>query len=95
MAAADINKLRNRAHAEEVEAAEVDLDYILDERARELIIEEPRRLTLNRVGKLAERVRKYNPESGSSVQDYHNLFPIPLSAIDANIDVELGQNFGY
>ncbi len=95
MAAADINELRNRAHAKEVEPAEVDLDYILDERARELIIEEPRRLTLNRVGKLAERVRRYNPESGSSVQDYHNLFPIPLSAIDANIDARLEQNPGY
>ncbi|RNL89152.1 RagB/SusD family nutrient uptake outer membrane protein [Sinomicrobium pectinilyticum] len=95
MAAADINELRNRAHATEVEPAEVDLDYILDERARELIIEEPRRLTLNRVGKLAERVRRYNPESGSSVQDYHNLFPIPLSAIDANIDARLEQNPGY
>ena len=94
-AAQDINALRERANAEPVEPSEIDIDYILDERARELIIEEPRRLTLNRLGLLAERVRRYNPESGSSVQDYHNLFPIPQSAIDANIDSELQQNPGY
>lgn len=95
MAARDINQLRKRANAELVEASEIDINYILDERARELIIEEPRRLTLNRLGLLAERVRRYNPESASSVQDYHNLFPIPLSAIDANIDSDLQQNPGY
>ena len=94
-AAEDINVLHERAHAKPVNPSDIDIDYILDERARELIIEEPRRLTLNRLGLLAERVRRYNPESASSVQDYHNLFPIPQSAIDANIDAELEQNPGY
>lgn len=94
-AANDINVIRKRANAELVKASEVDIDYILDERARELIIEEPRRLTLSRLGLLVERVKKYNPESSSSIQEYHNLFPIPLSAIDANIDSELKQNPGY
>lgn len=95
LAADDINVLRGRAGAEPVSAAEVDLDYILDERARELIIEENRRLTLNRMGKLVERTRKYNPSSGGSIQEYHRLFPIPQSAIDANIDARLEQNEGY
>ncbi|WBL23359.1 RagB/SusD family nutrient uptake outer membrane protein [Zunongwangia sp. HRR-M8] len=94
-AANDINTLKKRAKAELITASDINIDYILDERARELIIEEPRRLTLNRLGLLSERVRKYNPESSSSVQDYHNLFPIPQSAIDANIDSELRQNPGY
>ncbi|HYH57487.1 MAG TPA: RagB/SusD family nutrient uptake outer membrane protein, partial [Anseongella sp.] len=94
-AANDINAVRTRAGAGQVTPAEVDLDYILDERARELIIEENRRLTLSRTGKLVERAREYNPQSGGSIQDHHHLFPIPQSSIDANIDAELEQNEGY
>lgn len=48
-AADDINVLRNRAGAKNVTAAEVDLDLILDERARELFAEEDRWVTLNRL----------------------------------------------
>lgn len=94
-AAEDINVVRVRANATPVTADQVDLDYILDERARELIIEENRRLTLNRMGKLVERVQQYNPQSGSSIQEYHSLFPIPQRTIDANIDAQLAQNPGY
>ncbi|MDN3669542.1 RagB/SusD family nutrient uptake outer membrane protein [Echinicola jeungdonensis] len=94
-AAADINAVRGRANASLVTPGEVDLDYILDERARELIIEENRRLTLNRMGKLVERTRLYNPQSGPSIKDYHNLFPIPQSTIDANIDKMMEQNPEY
>ena len=94
-AAEDINVVRARANAKPVTADQVDLDYILDERARELVVEEQRRLTLNRMGKLVERVRKYNPQSGSSIQEYHSLFPIPQETIDANIDMVLEQNPGY
>lgn len=94
-AADDINVVRARAQAEPVTAAEADLDYILDERARELVIEENRRLTLNRMGKLLERTREYNPQAGSSIQEHHALFPIPQTSIDANIDAPLEQNSGY
>ena len=73
----------------------ITLDYILDERARELVSEEPRRLTLARMNKLAERVRLYNPVSAPSIQDFHNLWPIPQDAIDANLEAELIQNPGY
>jgi hypothetical protein len=94
-AADDINVVRARAHATPVAADDVDLDYILDERARELMIEELRRLTLSRVGKLVERVRAFNPKSGASIQDHHEQFPIPQDVIDANSGAELGQNEGY
>ncbi len=96
-AAQDINKVRNRAHALPVAESEIDLDYILDERARELILEEPRRRTLCRVGKLVERVRKYNmnEETRSTISEKHNLYPIPQGVIDANFSVRLEQNPGY
>lgn len=94
-AAADINLIRNRAKARPVTPAEVTLDYILDERARELIFEEDRRVTLSRMGKLVERVRKYNPLNKDNIQDFHALFPIPFSEIEANKDAKLEQNPGY
>ncbi|WP_341228429.1 RagB/SusD family nutrient uptake outer membrane protein [uncultured Arcticibacterium sp.] len=94
-AAADINVIRARANAELVEPGEVSLEYILDERARELVFEENRRLTLVRMGKLVERVRKYNPLNGDDINDYNNLYPIPFSEIEANKDATLEQNPGY
>lgn len=94
-AAADINLVRGRAKAKPVTATEVTLDYILDERARELIFEEDRRITLSRMGKLVERTKKYNALSGPTIQDFHALFPIPFSEIQANIDGKLEQNPGY
>ncbi|MBY5960248.1 RagB/SusD family nutrient uptake outer membrane protein [Membranicola marinus] len=45
----DINKVRERAHAPLIDANDVDLNFILDERARELYIEEPRKCELTRV----------------------------------------------
>lgn len=96
-AADDINVLRNRAGAKPVLAADVTLDYILDERARELITEEPRRRTLTRMGLLVERTRKYSllGPTRTTIQDYHEFFPIPQTAIDANFSVKLDQNPGY
>ncbi len=103
-AADDINEVRaKRAHATPVSADKVTLDYILDERMRELGIEEKRRLTLMRTGTLYDRVMKYNPyyanpESngdGVGMQKKYNLWPIPLSVIEANTDAVLEQNPGY
>lgn len=94
-AAADINVLRTRAHASLVDPGNVDIDYILDERVRELLGEEHRRVTLNRVGKLVERTILHNPISGPTIQSHNSLFPIPQSEIDANKEAELVQNPGY
>jgi starch-binding outer membrane protein, SusD/RagB family len=94
-AATDINLVRNRAKAVPVTTGEVTIDYILDERARELMYEEDRRITLSRMGKLVERVKKYNTLSGPTVQPFHALFPIPFSEIQANKDAKLEQNSGY
>lgn len=96
-AADDINVVRSRANATPVNAAQVDLDYILDERLRELFIEEPRRLTLSRMGKLVERVKKYNgfAITTSTIQPQNELFPLPQKFIDANFGFKIKQNTGY
>lgn len=101
-AAADINVLHARAKAAPCSAEEMSIDYILDERLRELTCEEKRRLTLVRVGKLSERIKKYNPyfsaahsADGKDYDAHFDLFPIPLSAIQANKDGVLEQNPGY
>lgn len=94
-AAADINVIRKRVHADLVGAEEIDIDYLLDERLRELYGEELRMLTLCRMGKLVERNRKYNPVTGKSIEDYHNLWPIPYNEIERNTEAVIEQNPGY
>ena len=96
-AAKDINKVRERSNAKPIDGAEVTLDYILDERGRELMVEEPRHRTLVRTGKLIERVRKYNlrEDTRNTIQEKHMFWPIPQTAIDANFSVKLEQNPGY
>ncbi len=97
-AAADINLIRNRANATPVAAADVTLDYILDERARELYVEEMRRVTLGRLDLLVTRVRKYcsNPLiPANNIQDYHRLWPIPQTELDLDLGKQMTQNQGY
>jgi starch-binding outer membrane protein, SusD/RagB family len=98
LAAADINVIRNRAHATPVIASQVTIDYILDERVRELYSEEQRLITLMRLGKLIERTRKYNDNPinpGCNIKDYNNVWPIPQTQIDLNVNVKMEQNPGY
>jgi hypothetical protein len=96
-AAEDINAVRLRSKAAPVSAAQVDIDYILDERLRELIVEEPRRLTLSRMGKLVERTKKYNGFAITlgTIKPQNELFPIPQKFIDANFGAKIKQNPGY
>ena len=97
-AADDINTVRTRSQATPVTAGEVDLDLILDERARELYQEEYRVNTLLRMGKFVEYVRKYNGavnHFGYNIGDHLNLLPIPNSEIEANKEAVLEQNPGY
>jgi len=94
-AATDINFVRNRAKAKPATASEITLDYILDERMRELVVEEHRRKTLIRLGKLYERTMKYNFRVKTNMQPYHELLPIPQKAIDANVGAKIEQNPGY
>ena len=90
-----INQLRERAHASPVLPADITLDYILDERSRELIAEEHRRHTLVRTGKFLERVRLHNMAASATIEDYNLLLPIPQPIIDANTGRVMQQNPGY
>lgn len=96
-AAADINTVRERSNASPITASEVSIDFILDERARELFLEEPRRRTLIRLDKLVERVQKYGLMENwrTTIKDYHRLWPIPQEVIDANYGAKIEQNLGY
>ncbi|REL24775.1 RagB/SusD family nutrient uptake outer membrane protein [Rhodohalobacter sp. SW132] len=98
-AAATINILRDRANAPTVSAGDIDLDFILDERARELLAEENRRMELMRTKTLVDRVHlNYGAPEGSRVEgirDENLLFPIPVSEIRLNRDGDMPQNPGY
>jgi len=105
-AAADINVIRARAQATAISPSDVDIDLILDERARELYTEEFRTCTLMRLGILYERTKKYSmilKGDGSviasnpslTIKEYNNLWPIPQSSIDLNGGAVLEQNPGY
>lgn len=100
LAAADINKLRERAQCNYlVTAADVSLDLILDERARELIYEECRWNTLLRMGGTVatDRIKKYAywDYPRTTLNKAFNLWPIPQTVIDTNKDAKLEQNPGW
>lgn len=93
-AAESINVVRRRANAPEITAADATIDFLLDERIRELVGEELRRFTLVRTGKFVERTKKYN--SYSNTIDNHNVvWPIPQTIIDSNTGADFPQNEGY
>jgi hypothetical protein len=94
-AADDINVVRRRAKATDVAAGNVTIDYILDERMRELGIEEKRMLTLMRMGKLYDRVVRFNPFYGAKMEQRFNLWAIPFGEIERNTGAVLEQNPGY
>ena len=97
-AANSINAIRARANATSVTAAQINLDFILDERARELLAEENRRMTLMRTGTLVTRTLAHNTQTINPVVGLTSknlLLPIPKSEIDLNKDANLEQNTGY
>ncbi len=74
------------------------VNFILDERTRELLGEHHRWFDLVRCGKLYERVKLYNPKA-SGIDDHHKLRPIP-QAVHIDRLVNSGsyaeeQNPGY
>ncbi|MFV0536857.1 MAG: RagB/SusD family nutrient uptake outer membrane protein [Dysgonomonas sp.] len=94
-AADAINEVRKRAGATTITASQATMDFLLDERIRELVGEDSRRFTLTRTNKMVDRVKMYNTSIKDKIQEYHMLWPIPQSIIDSNRDAEFPQNPGY
>lgn len=95
-----LNVVRNRAGVVDASLAEFDIDYILDERGRELFGEYHRWFDLKRTGKLVERASLHHPlieESNfaGAGGELKILRPIPQSALDLNANKNFAQNPAY
>ena len=95
-----LNEVRRRAGVANATAAEFNIDYILDERARELIGEYKRWFDLKRTGTLITRASAHNYKIKAANFDGNNgekkiLRPIPQLAIDLNQNKNFPQNPAY
>ncbi|MCP9200957.1 RagB/SusD family nutrient uptake outer membrane protein [Gramella sp. GC03-9] len=94
-----INELRERAYGNSdnnISASDLDLDFIIDERARELYWEAHRRTDLIRFNLFTENgiwPFKGGVPQGTTTQPFRNIFPIPAS--DLGVNTNLVQNPGY
>jgi len=94
-----INRLRERAYGSvdgNITSTDLNLDFILDERSRELYWEATRRIDLIRFGQFSDQgiwAWKGNVKEGRITESFRNIFPIPASDILANPN--LNQNPGY
>lgn len=86
-----VNSVRTRAYGDEsgnISDAQFNLDFILDERGREMLYENVRRTDLVRHGKFTTSAYiwqwKGSIAAGRAVDSRYNHFPIPASEISAN-----------
>ena len=100
LATANINQLIERGYGNSdhnITSSELTLDFILNERSRELYWEGQRRTDLVRYGYFTTGNYlwpfKANQPEGTSTDAFRNVFPIPSSSISANPN--LNQNEGY
>ncbi|MCZ2460367.1 MAG: RagB/SusD family nutrient uptake outer membrane protein, partial [Chitinophagales bacterium] len=95
-----INTLRTRAYGDNsgnITSGQLTLDFVLDERARELYWEGFRRTDLIRYDRFVEGTYlwpwKGGVASGTSVPAFRKLYPLPAREINANTNLD--QNPGY
>ena len=99
-----VNQIRGRAYANNpsstsgnITNAALTLDFILDERARELYWEAHRRTDLIRYNRFTTAAYlwawKGNVKAGRAVDDKYNLFPIPTADLLANPNLEQIDGF--
>ncbi len=100
LATTKINELIARAYGSNnnsISSSDMSLDFILDERSRELYWEGQRRTDLVRYGYFTSGNYlwpfKSNQPAGIGTDEYRNLFPIPQSSILVNPNLQ--QNEGY
>ena len=98
-----INAVRRRAAfpgreaAMQITAPQLTMEFIMEERERELLGEMFRWFDLKRWGVLVDRVKLYNPDAAPNIKPYHVLRPIPQDQIDrtAGGAAAFPQNPGY
>ncbi|MEN9685191.1 MAG: hypothetical protein RLZZ28_977 [Bacteroidota bacterium] len=79
-----------------ITAADINLDFILDERSREFYGEWQRWLDLTRTKSLISRVTLWNTEAAPNIKPFHALRPIPQTQIDRVVEgPAFPQNPGY
>lgn len=79
-----------------IKDSDVTIDFILDERSRELFGEWMRYQDLVRTKSLVRRIKLWNTEAAPYVKDFHVLRPIPQSEIDRTVEgPPFTQNAGY
>jgi hypothetical protein len=95
-----INDLRQRAYGDNsgnITDGQMTLDFILDERGRELLWEGHRRTDLVRFGQFTGGAYlwawKGGSEAGSATESFRDLYPFPANELVANPN--LTQNPGY
>lgn len=96
-----INQLRSRAYSGSnignISAGDLSLDFILNERGRELYYEAHRRTDLIRFGKFTSSsylwAWKGGVASGRASDIKYNIFPIPVTDLSSNPNIK--QNTGY
>ncbi|HEX8270050.1 MAG TPA: RagB/SusD family nutrient uptake outer membrane protein [Flavobacterium sp.] len=92
-----VNAVRIRSNATPIIAGELTLDFLIDERGRELNLEGMRRSDLIRFGRFTGGSYlwpwKGGVPGGAAIPSTYNLFPIPLTALQSNPN--LTQNPGY
>jgi hypothetical protein len=93
-----INLLRTRANSSSIAISDLTLDFLIDERSRELYWEGHRRQDLIRFGLFTGGVYnwawKNNVQNGFALPAFRNLYPIPANSIATNPNL-LPQNEGY
>jgi hypothetical protein len=88
----------NQTAAMQVTPAQININFILDERAREFAGEQLRWFDLKRSltpTEWVQRIKTLNPDI-TSVESFHRLRPVPQEELDALLNKgEFGQNPGY
>jgi len=95
-----VNLLRERAFGDtsaNIVSAQLDLNFLIDERARELYWESHRRQDLIRFGLYTGNqyiwAFKGGPSTGTSIDSFRAIYPIPSASLATNQN--LTQNPGY
>lgn len=80
------DNLAARVAAMQINLSQINLDFILDERTRELCGESIRWADLAIRDKLVDRIKRYNPDGAGHVATFNNIRPIPQDQINSVVD---------